>query len=43
MAPEVNRLSTTRLDRLVMRHTIDCWRPLQHRIRCYAELLQQLA
>ena len=30
MAPDMNHVCATRLDRLVMRHTVDCWRPLRH-------------
>ena len=26
----MDRVTATRLDRLVMRHTVECWRPLQH-------------
>ena len=26
----MGRVTATRLDRLVMRHTIECWRPLRH-------------
>jgi len=26
----MNHVSATRLDRLVNRHTVDCWRPLRH-------------
>ena len=30
MAPDMNHVTATRYDRLVMRHTVDCWRPLWH-------------
>jgi len=26
----MDRVTATRLDRLVMRHTVECWRPLRH-------------
>jgi len=29
MVPDMDHV--TRLDRLVMRHTVECWRPLRHR------------